>query len=198
MPLHAMLVVVLLALLPAHAAETDAVPAPRWELVGSRSFEPEHPGLGTSRTFRSDAGVVTAYVYDLRRTWSADLDDPAFVRHFDSTIEEIRHFERRGDYANVEVGPVSDVAIGGATFRTVAIRLERAGRPHESRTFLAVIAGKLVKYRMTFTLPTAMDVDAIAQRFIEENLRAASPQKRTRGVPGPVPARVTLAREAAG
>lgn len=153
------------------APEPVASP-PQWHFQGRTSYEERAPGLGHSRKFAGAAGVIDVYVYDLQRPgWRDGVSDPAFSDHFLTTIEEVRHMARRGDYVDLEVGPVRDVDVAGHRFRVVDYRFARQGRRVESLTFLTATNGKLLKYRMSFFAPTGFDIEAHARRFIEDDLK---------------------------
>ena len=125
------------------------------------------------------------YVYGLqRRNWVQGVDDAQFDAHFRSTIDEVRGQAMRGVYVDLKVGPVRDVRIGGQMFRTVSFQFMRAGKPHESLTFLTASKGQLLKYRMTFTGPVPSDLDAVARAFVEATLRDGPGGLSGRGGPG--------------
>lgn len=166
------------------AACTNVPPAPpqamsvQWQFAGYTTYEERYPGLGSSKKYRSSVGWVDVYSYGLRRgNWAAGVADPAFAAHFQSTVDEMRELVQGGDYADLEVGPVRDVEIAGRTFRTVTYKLLSKGVRVESMTFLTAHNGKLLKYRMSFFTPVPDNLDDIARRFIEENLRAQASRR---------------------
>ena len=105
------------------------------------------------------------------------MSDPGFAAHFPSTIDEVRAFAQRGAYADLRIGPVHDVKIGGQDFRRVSFRFRLEGRPTESFTYLTVIDRNLLKYRMSFNAGAGLDLDLVARHFIEENLRERATER---------------------
>jgi hypothetical protein len=153
----------------------------QWKFAGYTAYEDRQPGLGSSQKYRSSLGWVDVYSYGLRRAnWAAGVADPAFAAHFQSTVDDVRQTAQGGDYSDLEVGAVRDVEIAGQTFRTVTFKLAVKGAPVKSMTFLTALNGKLLKYRMTFFPAGADDLDSIARRFIEENLRAQASRRTAR------------------
>ena len=162
-----------------------AAPAVRWQFIRSRSYEAQSPGLGVSHRHESAIGWADVYVYGLqRRNWAPGVDDPQFDAHFRSTIDEVRGQAARGTYADLKIGPVTDVRIAGQMFRTVSFQFLRAGKPHESLTFLTASKGQLLKYRMTFGAPVPGNVEAIAREFVEITLRTGPGGPPRRGAAG--------------
>jgi hypothetical protein len=166
------LIGVLSALLLGCSTSPTAPPsgaAPPWQHKGRTSYEARAPGHGFSNKYESAAGNIDVYVYDLRRSgWQSGVADPAFDKEFQSTIDEVKHYAGRGDYTDLQIGPVQDHVIAGQPFRTVSFHFVRRGRAMESLTFLTASGGKLLKYRMSFYAPPAFDIQAEARRFIEE------------------------------
>lgn len=162
---------------PGATAEPSTTPAPApaatgWRYRGSTSFEKDSPGLGVSHRYDSSAGGVDVYVYGLRRNnWAAGVADVQFKAHFEGTITEVQALARRGDYTQLEIGATQDLAIGGRIFRSVSFRFLRGSRPVQSFTFLTAMNGQLVKYRLSFYLPAAVDPALQARQFVEQNLR---------------------------
>jgi hypothetical protein len=170
---------------PAASPGTPAAPAVRWQFIRSRSYEAQSPGLGVSHRHESAIGWADVYVYDLqRRNWAPGVDDAQFDAHFRSTIDEVRGQAARGTYAELKIGPVTDVRIAGQMFRTVSFQFTRAGKPHESLTFLTASKGQLLKYRMTFGAPVPGNVEAIAREFVESTLRNGPGGPPGRGAAG--------------
>jgi len=169
---------------PPPAAPVPAAPAAgtvAWQYVRSTWHEARQPGLGISHRYQSRVGWIDVYLYDMNQGhWQAGVDDPRFEAQFQSSVEEIRLAGARGLYAEVEVGPISDVRIEGQDFRRVSLRIVHAvtRKAYESFTFLTARNGRLLKYRMSFDTPAPADVDAIAREFIERNLRSGPDMPR--------------------
>ncbi|MBT2332529.1 hypothetical protein J7E49_01195 [Variovorax paradoxus] len=164
---------------PATTATSTAVPAApaagtvTWQYVRSTWYEARQPGLGVSHRYQSSVGWIDVYLYDLKQgPWLAGVDDPRFEAHFKSSVDEVRLAVARGIYADVEIGPVSDVRIEGQDFRRVSFRILHTTprKTYESFTFLTARNGRLLKYRMSFATPAPADLDAIAREFIALNL----------------------------
>ncbi len=164
---------------PGATAEPSIAPTPApaaaatgWRYRGSTSFEKDSPGLGVSHRYDSSAGWLDVYVYGLRRNnWAGGVADVQFKAHFEGTITEVQALARRGDYTQLEVGATQDLVIGGRTFRSVSFRFLRGARPVQSFTFLTAMNGHLIKYRLSFYLPAAVDPALQARQFVEQNLR---------------------------
>ncbi len=160
---------------PAPSATPVPAPAPAatgWRYLGSHSFEKESPGLGVSHRYDSSAGWVDVYVYGLRRNnWANGVADVQFKAHFEGTITEVQALARRGDYTQLEVGAAQDSVVGGRSFRSVSFRFLRGGKPVQSFTYLTAMNGQLVKYRLSFYVPAAVDPALQARQFVEQNLR---------------------------
>lgn len=164
----------LLVLVSACATVPPPAPQPSlvWRQEGTTSYESRSPGLGISHRYVSASGWIDVYVYSLRRSnWAPGVGDAQFSAHFQSTIDEVRAFERRGAYAGVTVSAARDVTIAGQRFRTVNFRYAREGKPLLSATYLTARNGRLLKYRVSIEAASGLDVDTVAQQFIEENLR---------------------------
>jgi len=166
------------------ATPTSAAPAAgtvAWQYVRSTWHEARLPGLGISHRYQSRVGWIDVYLYDLQQgPWQDGVGDPRFEAQFQSALEEIRLAGARGLYAEVEVGPFSDVRIEGQDFRRVSLRIVHAvtRKAYDSFTFLTARNGRLLKYRMSFDTPAPADVDAIAREFIERNLRSGPDMPR--------------------
>ncbi|AXQ27234.1 hypothetical protein D0B54_00360 [Solimonas sp. K1W22B-7] len=144
--------------------------APDWVQIGAHSYEQEAPGLGASRKYQGPAGTIDVYRYDLRRAWQDGLGDPAFNPHFQSTIEEVKYMAAQGRYSGLQIGPVRDVVVAGLPFRTVSYHFRVYGREMSSQTYLTATGSRLLKYRMSFFDPPAVDAAEMARRFIETDL----------------------------
>ncbi len=157
----------------AAGAEPPTAPPPvTWEHTGSKSFEAEHPGLGVSHRYSSPVGWIDVYLYSLgRKDWETGVGDAKFAEHFDSTVDEVRLYAQRGFYRELEVGAAQDVVVSGQTFRTVRFRYSREGKPMNSTTYLTARNGQLLKYRISILAATGLDLEVVARRFVEENLR---------------------------
>lgn len=156
-----------------------------WQHIGSTSYESQIPGLGTSQRYTSPAGWIDVYVYGLRRNdWKSGVTDPQFAAHFESTVAEVRLYAQRGLYTNLQVDAVRDVAVSGSLFRTISFRFSRDSKPMISTTYLTAQNGQLLKYRVSIYATSGLDVSAVAQSFIEENLRSGhvSPSHNVAGV----------------
>lgn len=168
---------------PPVAASAAAQPAMAWQHTGDQSFEQQRPGLGVSSRYSSSAGWIDIYRYSLRRSnWEPGVGDSQFAAHFESTVDEVRHYASRGAYTALQVAAPRDIVIGGQVFRTVNFRYSREGKPMLSTTYLTARQGQLVKYRISIHAIEGRDIDAIARSFIEENLRTESGAKKI-GVP---------------
>jgi hypothetical protein len=171
------LFVVCLALLLGACASTaplpSASPLPTWRYAGSTSYEERVPGLGVSHRYASEAGWIDVYVYGLgREDWATGIDDPQFSAHFDGTVEEVRYHARQGTYVGLDVGETRDVVISGHVFRAVRFRFSRDGAPMVSATYLTGWQNQLLKYRISLHAGGGVDIDAVAQSFIVENLQS--------------------------
>jgi hypothetical protein len=156
----------------AAAAQEPSAPAPVWQHTGSASYEQKMPGLGTSQRYASSAGWIDVYVYDLRRNdWQSGVSDPQFAAHFDSTVDEVRFLAQRGMYADLQVDAVRDVVVSDHLFRTIRFRFSRDGKSMISATYLTAQDGHLLKYRVSLYAESGLDVAAVAESFIAENLR---------------------------
>lgn len=174
-----MLAVLLLGCTAPQTAPLSDAPPP-WQYLGRTSYEERAPGYGVSHKYASAAGNIDVYVYDLQRgEWQAGVSDPAFAREFLNTIEEVKHYARKGAYSELQIGPVQDRVIAGHNFRSVSYRFLRQGRRMESLTFLTARGGKLLKYRMSFFTPATFDIPAHADKFIEESSRELENSHRT-------------------
>ncbi|BEP36123.1 hypothetical protein GmRootV59_30960 [Variovorax sp. V59] len=185
----ALLAAALLSGCAAPSATPPATPVPAapaagavtWQYVRSTWHEARLPGLGVSHRYESRVGWVDVYLYDLKQGhWQAGVDDPRFAAQFESSVNEVRLAVARGLYAEVEVGPITDVRIEGQDFRRVSLRIVHAvtRKAYESFTFLTARDGRLLKYRMSFDTPAPANVDAIAREFIEHNLRSGPDMPR--------------------
>lgn len=147
-------------------------PSPVWRQEGTTTYETRSPGLGISHRYASASGWIDLYVYSLRRSsWVSGVADAQFGAHFQSTIDEVRAFERRGAYAGVTFSAARDVTISGQRFQTVSFKYAREGKPLLSTTYLTARNGRPLKYRVSIDAASRLDVDAVAWQFIEENLR---------------------------
>lgn len=179
-----LLALALTLLLAACASTSQPTPAPpvsapvqppvAWQAAGSTSYESQRPGLGVSYRYVAPAvsGWIDVYVYGLRRAdWQSGVGDPQFAAHFQSTIAEVRMAAQAGAYSDLQVGPVRDVVVSGQPFRSVGYRYLRRGEAIASATYLTARNGQLLKYRVSIPAASGRDVDALARRFIEDNLR---------------------------
>ena len=176
-----LLTVVLAACTTPPAGPPPLVPAaslpPAWQHQGRHDYEKQNPGLGFSDKYQSPAGVIDVYSYDLQQPhWRAGVQDPAFDRHFQSTLDEVRYFVQRGVYTDLQQGKPRDVTLAGQVFRTVALRFSREGRPIESHTYLTAVDGRLLKYRLSFFLPAPFEPADHAREFVERSFAAARSQ----------------------
>ncbi len=144
--------------------------APGWMQVSAYSYEQEAPGLGSSRKYEGPAGFIDVYRYDLRQRWQNGLGDPAFNPHFLSTVADVKQMAAQGRYSRLQIGPVQDVVIAGKPFRTVSYRFRVHGRDMQSLTYLTATGNRLLKYRMSYFEPPAMDPAEMTRRFIETDL----------------------------
>ena len=153
-----------------------APPAVTWQHQGSHSYEAERPGLGVSDRYASPIGWADVYVYGLKRNdWRTGVDDPQFGAHFNTTVDEVKHYGRVGAYAELQIGEPRDVTVAGHVFRTISFRFVRDGRAMASTTYLTGRGGKLLKYRISIDANAPQALDATAQMFIEEHLRSTEP-----------------------
>ena len=159
------------ALLAGCAATPSSVPA--WQAGSSRNYELQHPGLGASQRYNLVGGWIDVYRYDMRRTWADGTSDPQFLSHFESTIDEVRGYARRGVYGDLQVGPVQEQRVAGEPFRTVGFTFTRDGRPQRSATWLTARRGQLLKLRITLAADAPVDIDTLARRFITQELAPA-------------------------
>jgi hypothetical protein len=147
---------------------------PDWQFVSLHAFEKEHPGMGVSRRYRARGGWLDVYEYGLQRTdWQPGVNDPQFGPHFESTVEEVRHYGRAGLYAQLEIGAWRDVQVAGQTFRTIPFSFLREGRPMRSVTYLTARNGGLLKYRLSVEASSGIDLDAAVRQFIAQPLPPA-------------------------
>lgn len=165
-----------LSLLLAACASTEppqsAPPSVSWQHMGSKSYESENPGLGTSQRYASAAGWIDVHVYGLRRNdWKPGVSDPQFAAHFQSTVAEVRYMGQRGMYGNLQIGATRDVQVAGQVYRTVSFRFSRDNKPIVSATYLTAQDGQLLKYRVSLYAESGLDIDAVATSFIEERAR---------------------------
>lgn len=146
-----------------------------WEYQGRQDYESRYPGLGYSDKYESPAGVIDIYRYDLQhRDWQAGVTDPSFAAHFESTVDDIRRMAERGDYRELRVGAIEEVRLAGQTMRSVSLRFVRNGRAMVSYTYLGAMDGQLLKFRLTFFLPSPLKVhmDRYARTLVERSLTA--------------------------
>ena len=158
----------------ASVAQSPSAPsALAWRHTGSTSYEPQFPGLGTQQTYASTSGEIDVYVYGLRRNdWAPGISDPQFAAHFERTVADVRLIAQRGLYTNLQVGTARDVMVSGQMFRAVSFRFSLNGKRILSTIYLTARNGQLLKYRVSIDAASGLDVDAVAQAFIEENLRS--------------------------
>jgi len=154
----------------AAAAPPAAKAATNWAFQGRRSYETQNPGLGYSERFQSELGWIDVYVYDMRRSdWLAGTADAGFAAHFDTTVNEVRHFARQGVYAQLQVGETRDLKLAGQDFRMVSFQYQRDGKAMASVTYLTAARGRLVKYRMSLFTPLPVPIEDSAREFIEKD-----------------------------
>lgn len=174
----------LLVLLTACASQPQLQQQARevaWQQAGSRSYESQSPGMGSSSRFTSDAGWIDVFIYGLgRNNWQSGLEDPQFDASFESTIKEFRVVVERGIYTDVQIGAPQNTSIAGQPFRTVIYRFTLDKKPMHSVTCMGARNGQLLKYRVSIFAASGLDVDALARRFIEENLRTDPGAAKTR------------------
>ena len=152
----------------AAAAPPDAKVATPWAYLGRRDYETQNPGLGYSERFQSGLGWIDVYVYDMRRSdWLTGTADTGFAAHFDTTVNEVRHFARQGVYAQLQVGETRDLKLAGQDFRMVSFQYQRDGKSMASVTYLTASRGRLVKYRMSLFAPLQVPIEVSAREFIE-------------------------------
>jgi hypothetical protein len=158
----------------APVAQSPSAPSSlAWRHTGSTSFEPRYPGLGTAEHYASTWGVIDVYVYGLgRNDWAPGVNDPQFAAQFEETVDDVRQFAQHGVYVKLRVGATRDVVVSGQMFRCVSFRYSIDGKPILSATYLTARNGQLLKYRVSIGAASGLDVDAVAQAFIEENLRS--------------------------
>lgn len=165
----ALLLSSLVAAAPSGAAHPTA--QTDWQFVSMHSFEKEHPGMGVSRRYRAPGGWLDVYEYGLRRTdWQPGISDPQFDAHFESTVEEVRHYGRAGLYAHLQIGPWRDVQVASQTYRAISFSFLREGRPMRSVTYLTGRNGVLLKYRLSVESASGIDPDATVRQFIAQPL----------------------------
>ena len=153
-----------------------AAPIVVWQPAGGKTFG---GGLGSSQRYASPVGWIDVYVYDLNRQWATGTGDPAFAAHFESTVEEVRVYGRRGSYTDLQVDPLRDTVVAGQPFRTARFRYLRDGRAMHSITYLTARNGQLLKYRISIYADSGLDLEPLARHFVTENLRAdPTAQKR--------------------
>jgi len=151
----------------------SAPPSLTWQHVGSKSYESQFPGLGTSQRYESPAGYIDVYVYSLgRNDWKPGVSDSQFAGHFESTVTEVRTLAQRGLYTNLQMDAIRDLVVAGNTFRTIHFYFSANGKPMNSATYLTVHNGQLLKYRVSIYAASGLDVTAVAQSFIKENLHS--------------------------
>lgn len=173
----------ILAIFLAGCASIAQPPSLTWLHVGNMSYESQVPGLGTSQRYESPAGKIDVYVYDLRRNdWKSGVSDPQFTAHFESTVNEVRLLAQRGLYTDLQVDAASDVMVSGNLFRTISFRFSFDGKPMISTTYLTAQNGHLLKYRVSIYAASGLDVAAVAQSFIEENLGSSHVSPPRNGV----------------
>jgi hypothetical protein len=158
------------------APSASQAPTLSWLRRESIDYEKDNPGFGKSDRYASTAGWVDVFTYDLRRntsqtSWQSGVKDPQFSAHFESTIDEVREIAKRGTYTNLKINETKDITISGQAFRTVSFTFERNGRLLHSATYLTATNGQLLKYRISIYEASKLDIQAVAQTFIEENLR---------------------------
>jgi hypothetical protein len=130
--------------------EDKVAPPTVWIQIGTRSYEAQAPGLGTSKGYRSEFGSITVYSYTRGITdWQDAVSDTRLETEFQDVIGGMREAERQGYYSNVRVEPVQIVRIANQDFLFVEARLEIRGDILWSGALLTVRSGKLLKYRMT-------------------------------------------------
>lgn len=150
-------------------AATTAPPqeARRWLLISQRDFETQHPGMGVSRGFQSLGVTVSAYYYDLRRSWQRGLADPLFAKAYEHALAELRH-----TYPDLQLDAAREVSLGGLVFRCQRLRHGQEPRSVESRLCLTAVGGKLLKYRISAPRGLTRDLDAEADSCITATLDA--------------------------
>jgi hypothetical protein len=158
----------------APVAQSPSAPSSlAWRHTGSTSFEPQYPGLGTAEHYASAWGVIDVYVYGLGRSdWAPGVNDPQFASQFEETVDDVRQLAQHGVYGNLHVGATRDVMVSGQIFRSISFRYSINGKPILSATYLTARNGQLLKYRVSIYAVSGLDVEAVAQAFIAENLRS--------------------------
>jgi hypothetical protein len=179
--IFALFLLVLLMACASQRQPQQQAPEVAWQQAGSISYESQFPGMGSSRRFTSDAGWIDVYTYGLgRNNWQSGLMDPQFDASFESTIKEVRVAQERGVYTDLQVGTPQNTSIAGQPFRTVSFRFTLNKKPMHSVTYMSARNGQLLKYRVSIFATSGLDVDALARRFIEENLRTDPGAAKTR------------------
>ena len=146
-----------------------------WQHMGSLSYEPYSPGLGTSQRYVSQEGWIDVQVFGLGRTgWKLGVSDPQFAASFESTVRtDVRLFGLFPTITNLQFDAATrDIVISGSPFRTISSRFSHDGKPMISATYLTAQNGQLLKYHVSIYTASGLDVAAVAQSFIEEDLRS--------------------------
>ena len=88
-----------------------------WTLISQRSYEDTNPGGGTSKGYKSDAGTITVYTYDLGFSdWQEGISDLRLIEHMDDVRSGVLQSEKQGTYRNVKLEPVETLQIDGQDF----------------------------------------------------------------------------------
>ncbi|MDF2447215.1 MAG: hypothetical protein K0S46_2451 [Moraxellaceae bacterium] len=151
-------------------------PSLTWRAVGKMDYEQRTPGLGQSYRYQSEAGWADVYVYSANRTdWAEGTADAAFDAHFRQVRQEVEYMASQGAYQNLLLRGTQDEVVGVQTFRHTWMNFSARGRDVESHIYLTARQGRLLKYRLSFALPTPPGLEAELHRFIADRMRELLP-----------------------
>lgn len=123
-----------------------------WKHLGSHDYEKQYPGMGYSRRFQCDEGWIDLYEYTGGYAfWSDKLDDPVFKNLYSSVINEVLVSSKR--QGESKIIREEKIQVGGVSLLHTEFELTMRERRTESHLYLAPLGGRIIKFRISLSVP---------------------------------------------
>jgi hypothetical protein len=146
-----------------------------WTLISQKSFEDSNPGYGVSKGYKSYAGTITVYTYDLGFSdWQEGISDLRLNKEMDYVRLSILQAEQQGTYRNVKLEPVETLQIAEHEFLYFDSHIDMNSQRVWSAALLTVIDGNILKFRMSTGAKPVDDPKRVLFEFVEEYLTSVN------------------------
>jgi hypothetical protein len=142
-------------------------------VIGKREYENEHPGLGTSLTYRCPNAVLTLFIYNAGVAHLPDgISSPATASQFRQASSEVARFSPDAVASSTEpqVGELNGVEVA---IRGWHLPSGTPGEPYPSTSWLLLTArnGHFVKLRLTISNEELAKNRAAGSEYIDSFTR---------------------------